>query len=393
MYGNFREHLKGILGKIRENGLYKNERVITSPQGREIETEDGKKLLNFCSNNYLGFSHNSLIEQAAKEAVDRWGFGLSSVRFICGTQGIHRQLEKEIADFTGTDDAILYAACFDANGGVFEPLFDENDAIISDALNHASIIDGIRLCKAKRFKYSHLDMTDLEKCLKESSSLRFRIISTDGVFSMDGDIAPLEKICALAEKYNALVMVDDSHATGYIGKSGRGTAEYCGVMGKVDIITTTFGKALGGASGGCICAGKEIVELLRQKSRPYLFSNTLSPAVAGASLKALSILKESGPALIKGIFDKADYFREKMTSAGFDIPPGKTAIIPVMLYDEHLAAEIAQKLYEKGIYVIPFSYPVVPEGKARIRIQITAEHGFDDIKQLIKGFTDVKKNK
>ncbi|MCK5198728.1 MAG: glycine C-acetyltransferase, partial [Spirochaetales bacterium] len=293
MNNDFKDHLSGKLNEIKEMKLYKNERVLTTPQGGHIETEDGKKVLNFCSNNYIGFANNDDIKKAAARGIEKWGFGLSSVRFICGTQSIHKQLEKSIASFTGCEDAILFAACFDANGGVFEPFFDEADAIISDELNHASIIDGIRLSKAKRVRYKHMDMEDLEKGLIESKDSRFRIICTDGVFSMDGDIAPVDKICALAEKYNALVMVDDSHATGYIGKTGRGSAEYCGVLGKVDIITTTFGKALGGASGGCICARKEIVEMLRQKSRPYLFSNTLAPAVASASVEALSLLKKS----------------------------------------------------------------------------------------------------
>lgn len=311
MYQNFKEYLAGQINEIRENKLYKNERVIITPQGSSIETEEGKKVLNFCSNNYLGFSNNEEIKQGAVDALKKWGYGLSSVRFICGTQSIHKELEREIASFTGCEDAILFAACFDANGGVFEPLFDENDAIISDELNHASIIDGIRLCKAKRFRFKHLDMTDLEKSLKEAADSRFRIICTDGVFSMDGDIAPLDKICDLAEKYDALVMVDDSHATGYIGKTGRGTAEYCSVIGRVDIVTTTFGKALGGASGGCICARKEIVEMLRQKSRPYLFSNTLPPAIAAASVRAISLLKKSRGKFSSDLMEKSDYFRKK----------------------------------------------------------------------------------
>ena len=388
MNSDFRNHLSEKLDEIKEMKLFKNERVLTTPQGGHIETEDGKKVLNFCSNNYIGLANNEEIKKAAARGIEKWGFGLSSVRFICGTQSIHKQLEKEIASFTGCEDAILYAACFDANGGVFEPLFDENDAIISDELNHASIIDGIRLCKAKRIRYSHLDMADLEKGLKEAKDSRFRIICTDGVFSMDGDIAPIDKICALAEKYNALVMIDDSHATGYIGKTGRGSAEYCGVLGKVDIITTTFGKALGGASGGCICARKEIVEMLRQKSRPYLFSNTLSPAVAAASVEALSLLKKSNGKYSSDLKMKSDYFRGKIKGLGFDVPDGDTAIIPVMLYDEHLAVRIAENLYENGIYVIAFSFPVVPKGKARIRVQISCEHTIEDIDKLLEAFKE-----
>ena len=386
MNKDFTNHLSEKLNELKEMKLYKNERVLTTPQGSHIETADGKKVLNFCSNNYIGFANNNNIKKAAVRGLEKWGFGLSSVRFICGTQSVHKQLEKEIADFTGCEDAILYAACFDANGGVFEPLFDENDAIISDELNHASIIDGIRLAKSKRIRYKHMDMKDLEKGLEEAKDSRFRIICTDGVFSMDGDIAPVDKICALAEKYNALVMVDDSHGTGYIGKTGRGSAEYCGVLGKVDIITTTFGKALGGASGGCICAKKEIVEMLRQKSRPYLFSNTLAPAVAAASIEALTLLKNSNGKYSSDLKTKADYFREKMQGLGFDVPNGNTAIIPVMLYHEELAVKIAESLYENGIYVIPFSFPVVPKGKARIRVQFSSEHSMKDIDRLLEAF-------
>jgi len=386
MNKNFTNHLTEKLSELKEMKLYKNERVLTTPQGSQIETEDGKKVLNFCSNNYIGFANKKEIKIAASHGIEKWGFGLSSVRFICGTQSIHKQLEKEIATFTGCEDAILFAACFDANGGVFEPLFDENDAIISDELNHASIIDGIRLSKAKRVRYKHMDMEDLEKGLLEAKDSRFRIICTDGVFSMDGDIAPVDKICALAEKYNALVMVDDSHATGYIGKTGKGSAEHCAVLGKVDIITTTFGKALGGASGGCICAKKEIIEMLRQKSRPYLFSNTLAPGVAAASIEALSLLKKSNGKFSLDLKTKSDYFRAKMKDLGFDVPNGDTAIIPVMLYDEYIAVEIAENLYENGIYVIPFSFPVVPKGKARIRVQISTEHTIEDIDRLLKAF-------
>ncbi|MEA1911319.1 MAG: glycine C-acetyltransferase [Spirochaetota bacterium] len=391
MNNDFIKHLTEKLAKIKEMKLYKNERVLISPQGGSIKTADGKEVLNFCSNNYIGFANNNNIKKAAVRGIEKWGFGLSSVRFICGTQSVHKQLEKEIADFTGCEDAILYAACFDANGGVFEPLFDEADAIISDELNHASIIDGIRLTKSKRIRYKHLDMEDLEKGLIEAKDSRFRIICTDGVFSMDGDIAPVDKIVALAEKYNALVMVDDSHATGYIGKTGRGSAEYCGVLGKVDIITTTFGKALGGASGGCICAKKEIVEMLRQKSRPYLFSNTLAPAVAAASIEALTLLKNSNGKYSTDLKIKADYFREKMQALGFDVPNGNTAIIPVMLYEELLAVKIAESLYENGIYVIPFSFPVVPKGKARIRVQLSSVHSTEDIDRLLEAFKKASK--
>ena len=386
MYGKLKEYLIQNIDEIKKSGLYKYERVIVSPQKEKIETEDGKSVLNFCSNNYLGFADNEEIKKSAAAAVEKWGYGLASVRFICGTQKIHKELEKEIAEFTGCEDALLYAACFDANGGVFEPLFGSEDAVISDELNHASIIDGIRLCKAERFRYRHLDMEDLEEALKKAEKARFRIICTDGVFSMDGDIAPLDRICDLAEKYDALVMVDDSHATGYIGKTGRGTSEYCGVTGRVDIITTTFGKAFGGASGGCICGRKEIIELLRQKSRPYLFSNTLSPAVTAASITAISILKKSRGHYTEDLIKKSDYFRDEMKKAGFDIPDGKTAVVPVMLYDEYKAVKIADYLYENGIYVIPFSYPVVPKGKARIRVQLSCSHSFIDIDFLIEQF-------
>ena len=387
MNRNFQKHLEDQLDEIKKNKLYKNERVITTPQGSIIKTEDGRKVLNFCSNNYLGFADNNEIKKSAADAIERWGYGLSSVRFICGTQQIHKQLEKDIASFTGCEDSILFAACFDANGGVFEPLFDKNDAVISDELNHASIIDGIRLCKAERYRYKHLDMEDLENALIKSQNSRFRIICTDGVFSMDGDIAPLDKICDLADKYDALVMVDDSHSTGYIGRTGRGTSEYCGVLGRVDIITTTFGKALGGASGGCICGRKEIVEMLRQRSRPYLFSNTLSPAITAASIKAISLLKESGGKYTSDLMKKADYFRSRMKEAGYDVPDGETAIVPVMLYDEYKAVKTAEYLYDNGIYVIPFSYPVVPKGKARIRVQLSYSHTYEEIDQLIDVFS------
>jgi len=365
--------LRETLKQLEEQGLYKRERILSSPQGVEIRLVGGQVVLNFCANNYLGLANDPRLIKAARETIEKWGYGLSSVRFICGTQEIHKELERKISEFLGTEDAILYAACFDANGGVFEPFFDADSAIISDELNHASIIDGVRLLKAVRLRYKHSDMSELENHLRETAGRKYRIIVTDGVFSMDGDIANLKEICGLAEKYDALVMVDDSHATGYIGPTGRGTTEYYGVMGRVDIITTTLGKALGGASGGCTSGRKEIIEWLRQKSRPYLFSNSLAPAVVGASLEALRILNES-PELPKKVMQNAAYFREKMVAAGFDIVPGETAIVPVMLYDEPLAVKMAGKMLEEGIYVIGFTYPVVPKGRARIRVQLSAAH-------------------
>jgi glycine C-acetyltransferase len=384
------QDLRITLEDLKIQGTYKNERIIFSPQGVEIRTSNGKKVLNFCSNNYLGLADNPELIRAAVWTMRRWGYGLSSVRFICGTQIIHKELEKKISEFLGTEDTILYAACFDANGGVFEPLLDENCAIISDELNHASIIDGVRLCKAQRFRYKHSDMAELEKCLIDSQTAKYRIIATDGVFSMDGDIAKLKEICDLADQYDALVMVDDSHATGYIGKTGRGTHEHCGVMGRVDIITTTFGKALGGASGGCTSGRKEIIEMLRQKSRPYLFSNTLAPAIVGATLEALKILSRSSELRDKTMRNAA-YFRKKMTEAGFDIVPGQTAIVPVMLYDEPLAVKMADMLLKEGIYVVGFTYPVVPKGKARIRVQLSAAHSVADLDKAVNAFVKVGK--
>ena len=390
MLGNFKKHLETKLEELKANGFYKNERIIYSPQGSHIIVSSGKDVINFCSNNYLGLSNHPKIIEAACESVKKWGYGLSSVRFICGTLNIHKELENKISGFLGTDDTLLYAACFDANGGVFEPLLGPEDAIISDELNHASIIDGVRLCKAKRFRYKHSDMEVLENCLKESSSNRFRLICTDGVFSMDGDIAKLKKICDLAEKYNALVMVDDSHATGYIGKTGRGTSEFCGVEGRVDMITTTFGKALGGASGGCTSGRKEIIEMLRCTSRPYLFSNSLPPCVTGTTIKALELLSDSSEILSR-LKNNAKYFREQMISAGFDIVPGNTAIVPVMLYDEAIALNMAECLLDERIYVTGFAYPVVPKGKSRIRVQISAAHSEHDLKHAINSFIKIGK--
>ncbi len=394
MYGKIKEDLKKELKELDEAGLYKRERIIAGPQGVEITLSDGKKVLNFCANNYLGLANHSEVVKAAKETLDKWGFGLSSVRFICGTQEIHKILEKKVAEFLGMEDAILYAACFDANGGVFEPFMGEDCAIITDQLNHASIIDGIRLTKAKRFIYKHVDMADLEERLKEAKDYKYRMIATDGVFSMDGDIAPLKDICDLADKYDALVMVDDSHATGFIGKTGRGTHEYNDVMGRVDIITTTFGKALGGASGGCIASKKEIVDMLRQKSRPYLFSNTLAPAVVGATIKVLDMLTETTHLRDK-LENNTRYFREKMTEAGFDIKPGNHPIVPIMLgkfpNDAKLSQEYADKLLNEGIYVIGFYYPVVPKGQSRIRVQISAAHDKEHLDRAIEAFTKVGK--
>ncbi|MBN2656588.1 MAG: glycine C-acetyltransferase [Spirochaetales bacterium] len=390
MFGKMKEDLQKTFTELKEQGLYKNERIITSPQGGEITVSSGAKVLNFCSNNYLGLSGNREVVKAAQDVMEDRGYGLSSVRFICGTQDIHKNLEKKVSEFLGTEDTILYCAAFDANGGVFEPLLSEEDAIISDELNHASIIDGVRLCKAQRFRYKHSNMEDLEKALKEASGARYRIIVTDGVFSMDGDIARLDEICDLADKYDSLVMVDDSHATGYIGENGRGTAEHCGVTGRVDIITTTFGKAMGGGNGGCTSGRKEIIEMLRQKSRPYLFSNTLAPAIVGATSKVIDILSESNE-LSRKTRSNAAYFKKKMTDAGFDIVPGDTAIIPVMLYDEPLALNMADKLLEEGIYVIGFAFPVVPRGKARIRTQISAAHSLADLDKAVEAFIKIGK--
>ena len=389
MYGKMKRDFQKELQMIREDGLFKDERIIASPQGAEIALTDGSKVLNFCANNYLGLSSNQKILDRAMKILDDRGYGMSSVRFICGTQDIHRELENKITEFLGTEDTILYSSCFDANGGFFEALFDEQDAIISDALNHASIIDGIRLCKAKRFRFKHADMNDLEVQLQDANKqgVRYKIIATDGVFSMDGDMAKLDEICDIADKYDALVMVDDSHATGFIGRTGRGTAEYFGVMGRVDIITTTFGKALGGASGGCTSGRKEIVAMLRQRSRPYLFSNALAPMIVGATLGILDELSNTTHLRDK-LEENTKYFREKMTEAGFDIKPGVTPIVPIMLYDAKLAQDMAKDLLDRGIYVIGFSYPVVPKGQARIRVQISAAHEKEHLDKAIEAFTE-----
>jgi len=389
----FREMKKDIRNKIeaiKDKGLYKEERVISTPQGAKIKVKNGSEVLNFCSNNYLGLANHPDVIKAAHDSMKKWGYGLSSVRFICGTQEIHKELEQEVSKFLQTEDTILYAACFDANGGIFEPLLDDECAVISDELNHASIIDGVRLCKAKRFRYAHSDMADLKRCLKEAQSSKYRLIVTDGVFSMDGDIAKLDMICGLAEKYNALVMVDDSHATGYIGKNGRGTPEQFDVMDRVDIITTTFGKALGGASGGCISGKKEIIEMLRQRSRPYLFSNTLAPVIAGTTLQVIKMLEGSHD-LSNKVVENAKYFRNGIEEAGFHIVPGETAIVPVMIHDEPLALKMADMLMDEGIYVIGFAYPVVPIGKARIRVQLSAAHSREDLDKALKAFKKVGK--
>lgn len=389
MNENFVSRIGQEIGEISNSGLYKTERVITSPQGAEI-TVNGKTVLNFCANNYLGLSSHPRVIEAAHAAIESHGYGMSSVRFICGTQDIHKELEQKIARFLGTEDSILYAACFDANGGVFESLFNENDAIISDALNHASIIDGVRLCKAQRFRYEHNNMTDLEAKLKEAASLRSRIIVTDGVFSMDGTIAQLDKICDLADKYDAIVMIDECHASGFMGKTGRGTHEYRGVMGRIDIITGTLGKALGGASGGFTSGRREIVELLRQRSRPYLFSNTLAPSITGASIAVLNMLSETTELRDK-LENNTKYFRAKMTEAGFDIKPGEHPIVPIMLYDAVIAQNFAAELLNEGIYVIGFFFPVVPKGQARIRVQLSAAHDQTHLDAAISAFTKVGK--
>jgi len=384
--------LKQTITEIKEAGLYKNERVISTPQGADIKTVDGKEVINFCANNYLGLSSHPKVIEAAKAAIDSHGYGMSSVRFICGTQDIHKELEKKISEFLGTEDTILYAAAFDANGGVFEPLLGEKDAIISDALNHASIIDGVRLCKAMRYRYSNSDMADLEKQLKDAdeAGAQQKIIVTDGVFSMDGNIAQLDKICDLADKYGALVMSDECHSTGFMGKTGRGVHEYRGVMGRIDIITGTLGKALGGASGGFTSGRKEIIELLRQRSRPYLFSNTVAPSIVGASIAVMNMLSETTELRDK-LMENTKYFREKMTEAGFDIKPGIHPITPIMLYDAVLSQQFAEKLLEKGIYVIGFYYPVVPKGQARIRVQVSAAHEKHHLDKAITAFTEVGK--
>jgi glycine C-acetyltransferase len=392
MYSTLKAKLESEIAAIKDAGLFKNERIITSPQGAVIRTADGREVINFCANNYLGLSAHPRVIEAAKNTIDTHGFGMSSVRFICGTQDIHKILEEKISEFLGTEDTILYAAAFDANGGVFEPLFGPEDAIISDALNHASIIDGVRLCKAMRFRYNHNDMLDLEAKLKEADEkgAKEKIIVTDGVFSMDGTIAQLDKICALAEKYNALVMTDECHSTGFMGKTGRGVHEHHGVMDRVDIITGTLGKALGGASGGFTSGKKEIIEILRQRSRPYLFSNTLAPAIVGASIAVLELLSET-TSLRDKLEDNTAYFRSKMTEAGFDIKPGEHAIVPIMLYDAPLAQTFAEKLLDKGIYVIGFYYPVVPKGQARIRVQMSAVHDRKHLDQAIQAFIEVGK--
>ncbi|MBU3026827.1 glycine C-acetyltransferase [Zobellia galactanivorans] len=393
MYGKIQEHLKQELAQIKEEGLYKSERIITSPQGAVIKISTGEEVINFCANNYLGLSSHPKVIQAAKDTLDSHGFGMSSVRFICGTQDIHKELERKIADFYGTEDTILYAAAFDANGGVFEPLFTAEDAIISDALNHASIIDGVRLCKAKRYRYANSDMEDLEKQLKQADAdgARFKIIVTDGVFSMDGLVAPLDQICDLADQYDALVMIDECHATGFIGPTGKGTLEEKGVMGRIDIITGTLGKALGGAMGGYTTGKREIIEILRQRSRPYLFSNSLAPAIVGASIKVFELL-ERDASLRDKVQENAAYFKEGMKKAGFDIIDGESAIVPVMLYDAKLAQEMASRLLEKGIYVIGFFFPVVPKGKARIRVQLSAAHEIKHLDRAIEAFIEVGKD-
>jgi len=393
MYGKIKEHLSRELQAIEEAGLYKKERIITSPQGAVIKISTGEEVLNFCANNYLGLSSHPEVVAAAKDALDSHGFGMSSVRFICGTQDIHKELERKIAEFHGTEDTILYAAAFDANGGLFEPLLGPQDAIISDALNHASIIDGVRLCKAKRYRYANGDMDDLERQLKESAKdgARFKIIVTDGVFSMDGLVAPLDKICDLADAHDALVMVDECHAAGFIGKTGRGTPEEKGVMGRVDIITGTLGKALGGAMGGYTTGKKEIIELLRQRSRPYLFSNSLAPTIVGASLKVFEILGRD-TRLRDKLQQNTEYFKKGMKEAGFDLLEGDSAIVPVMLYDAKLSQKMANMLLEEGIYVIGFFYPVVPKGMARIRVQLSAAHDIQHLDRAIKAFTKVGKS-
>ncbi|GHG53150.1 glycine C-acetyltransferase [Streptomyces griseocarneus] len=388
MFDSMREHLRTELQGIRDAGLYKSERVITSPQSAAISVGDGR-VVNFCSNNYLDLADHPDVIAAAKRALDEWGFGMASVRFICGTQSPHKELERRISQFLGTEDTILYSSCFDANGGVFETLLGAEDAVISDELNHASIIDGIRLSKAARFRYRNRDMADLERCLKEASGARHKLIVTDGVFSMDGYIAPLDEICDLAERYGALVMVDDSHAVGFVGEEGRGTPELFGVTERVDIITGTLGKALGGASGGYVAARAEIVELLRQRSRPYLFSNSLAPSIVGASLRVLDLLTESGDRRAR-LRENTALFRKEMTAAGFDVLPGEHPISPVMVGDAALAARMAAALLEKGIYVIAFSYPVVPKGKARIRVQLSAAHSREDVLRTVAAFREVR---
>ena len=389
MIGTIRSHLKTLLEEIEKSGLYKRERIITSPQQARINVQTGETVLNMCANNYLGLSNHPEIIEAAKNGIDQWGHGLSSVRFICGTQSIHRTLEEKISEFLGTEDTILYTSCFDANGGLFETLLTEEDAILSDELNHASIIDGIRLCKANRLRFKNSDMADLEAKLKDAQDSRFRLVATDGVFSMDGTIANLQDLCDLADRYDALVMIDDSHATGFMGKTGKGTHEYRNVMGRIDIITSTLGKALGGASGGFTSGRSEIIDLLRQRSRPYLFSNTVAPSIVSASLKALEMITAS-TALRDKLEENTRYFRSKMAEVGFDIPPGSHPIVPIMLGDARLAQQMAARLLEKGVYVIGFFYPVVPKGTARIRTQISAAHSIEDLDFAVRMFAEVK---
>ncbi len=382
-------YFQATLNQLKEDGLYKNERVITTPQQSHIDTTAAKNVINMCANNYLGLSNNERLIKAAKESYDKWGYGLSSVRFICGTQQIHKDLEKKISEFLGMDDTILYSSCFDANGGLFETLLDAECAIISDELNHASIIDGVRLCKAQRYRYKNNNMEDLKRCLEEAKDAKIKLIATDGVFSMDGIIANLEAICDLADEYDALVMVDDSHAVGFMGEHGRGTHEACGVMGRVDIITGTLGKALGGASGGYTSARQEIIDMLRQKSRPYLFSNTLAPAIACASHETFTMLMESTELRDK-VHENTRYFREQMEKVGFDIIPSTHPIVAVMFYDAHVAGKVAARMLELGIYVTSFTYPVVPKGKARIRTQVSAAHSKEDLDYVVKCFKQIK---
>lgn len=389
MYSKFKDHLTQELADIKAAGLYKNERFIEGPQQAAIQV-GGKEVLNFCANNYLGLSNDPRLIQAAKDMMDRRGYGMSSVRFICGAQDIHKQLEAAISDFFKTEDTILYAACFDANGGVFEPLFTADDAIISDALNHASIIDGVRLCKAKRYRYANGDMADLERCLKEAQAQRFRIICTDGVFSMDGNVAPMDKICDLAEKYDALVLVDESHSAGVVGATGHGVSEFFNTYGRVDLYTGTLGKAFGGAMGGFTTGRKEIIDLLRQRSRPYLFSNSVAPAIVGAAIETFRILKESNE-LHDRLVENVNYFRDKMMSAGFDIKPTQSAICAVMLYDAKLSQDFAARMQDEGIFVTGFFYPVVPKGEARIRVQISAGHNREQLDRCIDAFIKVGK--
>lgn len=391
MYGKFKKHLQDELQEIKDAGLYKQERIIVTPQGAEIEVENYPgEVLNFCANNYLGLADDSRLIEAAKKTMDERGYGMSSVRFICGTQDLHKELEKAISNYFKTEDTILYAACFDANGGLFEPLFTEEDAIISDSLNHASIIDGVRLCKAKRFRYKNADMEDLERCLQEAKDCRYRIIATDGVFSMDGNVAPMDKICELADKYDALVMVDESHSAGVVGKTGHGVAEQFDCYGKIDIFTGTLGKAFGGAMGGFITGPKEVIDMLRQRSRPYLFSNSVAPMIVGASLEMFKILGESNE-LHDKLVENVNYFRDKMTEAGFDIKPTQSAICAVMLYDAKLSQDFAAEMQKEGIFVTGFYYPVVPKGQARIRVQLSAAHTREELDKAIAAFIKVGK--